>query len=116
MSHYHLITGEAEFTLLQMNFIQVSNLPFLILPPILMCLFRDYGRQVGFGVHLVWILFIIIGVGSAYFHATLSLFGQLWDELGILWALAGAWALWVPKRDMPAFCKHNRYVTYFRVP
>ena len=79
-----------------------------MIPPVLMHLFRGYGQLIGVGVHFVWFLLIVIGLGSAYFHATLSLFGQLWDELAILWVLAAAGAFWLPKLYIPAICKQSR--------
>ena len=60
-------------------------------------LFRPYSKHVCSGVNVIWALFIVIGVSSAYFHATLSLVGQLLDELAILWGLMVAFALWTPK-------------------
>lgn len=60
-------------------------------------LFRSYSKHVCSGVNVIWALFIVIGVSSAYFHATLSLVGQLLDELAILWGLMVAFALWTPK-------------------
>ena len=56
----------------------------------------------GLGIHFVWFLFIIIGASSAYFHATLSLFGQLLDEIAILWIIMACFALWYPTVLMPA--------------
>lgn len=55
---------------------QLSNVVFLLLPPVLMHLFRDYGRFVNPGIHVIWFLMMIVGASSAYFHATLSLIGK----------------------------------------
>ena len=73
-----------------------------------MVLSRQYARRVTYGVHLVWFMLIIVGVGSVYFHATLSLVGQLVDEMAILWVLMAALALWFPKDFMPLYYKKNR--------
>lgn len=55
---------------------QLSNVLFLLLPPVLMHLFRDYGRFVNPGIHVIWVLLMVVGLSSAYFHATLSLIGK----------------------------------------
>lgn len=41
-----------------------------------MHLFRDYGRFVNPAIHVIWFLLMIVGLSSAYFHATLSLIGK----------------------------------------
>lgn len=41
-----------------------------------MHLFKDYGRFVNPGIHIIWFLLMVVGVSSAYFHATLSLIGK----------------------------------------
>jgi len=41
-----------------------------------MHLFKDYGRFVNPAIHVIWFLLMIVGLSSAYFHATLSLIGK----------------------------------------
>ena len=43
-------------------------------------------------------LMMLVGLSSVYFHATLSLLGQLVDELSILWLMASAFGYWLPQR------------------
>ncbi|XP_015911297.1 alkaline ceramidase [Parasteatoda tepidariorum] len=76
----------------------MSNVLFIVFPPLLTGLFREYALYVNRGVYLIWALLLTIGLTSAYFHATLSLVGQLLDEVAILWLLLAAFAMWLPKR------------------
>ncbi|CAG0894418.1 unnamed protein product [Darwinula stevensoni] len=79
----------------------VSNLLFLLLPPLLIFLFQPYGKLIQKEIHIIWILLFVIGAASAYFHATLSLLGQLLDELSILWAAIIGTTIWFPSRLLP---------------
>jgi len=76
----------------------VSNILFFIIPPFLIHLHRDYARHCGAGIHCVWLLLMVVGVCSAYFHATLSLLGQL----AILWVVMGCYWLWYPVSALPS--------------
>ena len=75
----------------------ISNILFFIMPPFLMHLHKDYARHCGqgkinardifghiclfSGVHIIWFLLMVVGACSAYFHATLSLLGQVSKEV-----------------------------------
>ena len=89
---------------------QVSNLVFILFSPLLLYLFHDYARTINRGIYLIWCLFAIIGIASAYFHATLSLLGQLLDELSILWLLSAAFAMWLPRHRYPKLFNANRRI------
>ena len=83
----------------------VSNAIFLIMPPFLMHLHQPYAASIGPGIHIIWFLLIVVGASSAYFHATLSLLGQLLDEIAILWVIMAGFAMWYPRAMIPASLK-----------
>jgi len=59
------------------------------------------------GIHVVWVLLMVVGASSAYFHATLSLLGQLLDELAILWVVAASYWLWFPSSCLPEYWRNQ---------
>ncbi|RXG58935.1 Alkaline ceramidase [Armadillidium vulgare] len=79
----------------------VSNVLFLFVPAAYSKFWTSYAVHVSREIHLIWVFFTIIGISSAYFHATLSLLGQLLDELSILWLLMVSYALYTPVRHRP---------------
>ena len=38
-----------------------------------MVLSQDFGRHVTQGIHFIWLQVVAVGIGSVYFHATLTL-------------------------------------------
>ncbi|CAF0821802.1 unnamed protein product [Rotaria sordida] len=86
----------------------VSNIFFFLVPPLMIILFASYSKRVANGITILWILLIVIGIGSVYFHATLSLAGQLVDEIGILWVLMAGYALFLPSIYSPPSLRVQR--------
>ena len=59
--------------------------------------FQNYSHVMDMPINHVWALLMVVGLGSIYFHSTLSLVGQLVDEVAIVWVIMGAWSLFLPK-------------------
>jgi alkaline ceramidase len=86
----------------------VSNILFFIVPPIACQLFKPYAIHVTKGIYLIFLLLILVGVGSVYFHSTLSLAGQLMDELLILWVVMTSYAILMPVQFLPQYFRTNK--------
>ncbi|XP_022083905.1 alkaline ceramidase 2-like [Acanthaster planci] len=86
----------------------VSNAVFFVFPPIMWMLCKEYARCINPYIKLMWVLLMVVGAFSAYFHCTLSLVGQLLDEVAILWALSLGAGLWFPRRYYPRVLKGDR--------
>ncbi|CAF1217334.1 unnamed protein product [Rotaria magnacalcarata] len=87
----------------------VSNIFFFLVPPFSIILFSSYSRRIANGITVLWLLLIVIGIGSIYFHATLSLAGQLIDEICILWVLMAGYALFLPAIYLPQSLRVPRH-------
>ncbi|XP_069784027.1 alkaline ceramidase 1 [Narcine bancroftii] len=86
----------------------ISNVSFFITALIMMYLLHPYAQRRNRAVYLICIMVMLVGCFSAYYHMTLSYFGQLLDELSILWVLAIAYMLWFPKRHLTKFIKSRK--------
>ncbi|XP_038069678.1 alkaline ceramidase 2-like [Patiria miniata] len=86
----------------------ISNAFFFVFPPMMWALFKDYAHRINPSINLMWVLMMLVGACSAYFHCTLSLVGQLLDEVSILWAFSLGAGLWFPRRYYPRILKGDR--------
>uniref|UniRef100_A0A915IHN2 Alkaline ceramidase n=1 Tax=Romanomermis culicivorax TaxID=13658 RepID=A0A915IHN2_ROMCU len=89
----------------------LSNIPMIVLPLLGLYLNRSYFNHVTPSAKWAFVVYVFVGLSSAYYHATLSLFGQLLDELGILYVLVVGHMVWFPSmRFWPEFLKKRRIV------
>ena len=91
----------------------ISNVPFFVLPPVAVWKYARFSYRVDAGINVVFLLLTIIGAGSGYFHATLSLSGQLFDEWAIIWVAGAGIALWAPPERWPAIAGGSHF--HFKV-
>jgi len=87
----------------------ITNLIFILIPIISWFLFANFTKEIGLSARLILLAFPIVGISSAYFHATLSILGQLLDELSILWLCMIAMAVLYPKRYLPKRFDKSRF-------
>lgn len=93
-----LLTDESMIFLFTLACNWITCIPYIIYTYfICRYLFGEYSSKVDSNFNIIWILLMVIGASSAYFHATLSLVGQLLDEMAILWVLLAAYAFWTPE-------------------
>ncbi|CAD6185615.1 unnamed protein product [Caenorhabditis auriculariae] len=74
----------------------VTNLPIIVLPLLNCLLLRKYVRDVNAGLLLPQLLLTFNGLASTYYHATLNLFGQLVDELSLVWIITVFLVVYIP--------------------
>lgn len=55
------------------------------------------------GIRVIWVLLLIVGVCSGIYHSTLSLAGQLLDEVSITWVVLSVYAFMYPKTSVLSF-------------
>eukprot|EP01134_Creolimax_fragrantissima_P004191 CFRG4191T1 len=87
-----------------------TNVIFIFGPLCSFVLFRQYSKNDAF-INLIFGLMLLTGLGSMYFHATLSYAGQVIDELAIMWVILLGIAAYTPK------VYYNNYIatTTFRL-
>ncbi|XP_063311937.1 alkaline ceramidase 1 isoform X1 [Pelobates fuscus] len=85
----------------------VTNVVFFVAGPLMMYLLHPYACKRTLAVHLVWTMFTLVGLFSAYYHMTLSYLGQMLDELSILWVIALGYSIWFPRPYFPEFIKNR---------
>lgn len=85
-----------------------SNFIYFLGPPVLIYLHREYAKRISPAINVIWLFYMVVGGLSMYYHATLSLFGQLMDEIAILWTFLIAFACLCPQRYRPGPLKRNR--------
>jgi len=75
----------------------------LILPAICLnrSLWKSFGNHITSGIYVLLLTLVVIGIASAYFHATLSLLGQMLDEVSIAWILCLSYSFLTPNHYRP---------------
>ncbi|VDO21434.1 unnamed protein product [Haemonchus placei] len=74
----------------------MTNLPIIVLPMLNAMMLRRYIREVNPGLLIPQLLLSFNGLASTYYHATLNLFGQLVDELSLVWIINIFLVVYIP--------------------
>ncbi|VDM79445.1 unnamed protein product [Strongylus vulgaris] len=74
----------------------MTNLPIIVLPLLNAMMLRKYIREVNSGLLVPQLLLTFNGLASTYYHATLNLFGQLVDELSLVWIITMFVVVYIP--------------------
>jgi alkaline ceramidase len=78
---YQTLPFVAEF------FNSITNLPIIVLPLINVMMLKRYINEVNWMIILPHLLLTTNGIASTYYHSTLNLFGQIVDELSLVWII-----------------------------
>merc|ERR1719233_2842456 len=75
-----------------------TSLSFVVISIVQLWLLRPFEAVLpGTGIRWVWVLLSIVGVTSWIYHCTLSLAGQLLDEVSIIWVFLSVYAFILPR-------------------
>ncbi|KAE9550516.1 hypothetical protein FO519_006267 [Halicephalobus sp. NKZ332] len=74
----------------------VTNLPIIVLPLVNVAILWRYISDVNWMIVLPHLLLTFNGFASAYYHATTNLFGQLVDELSLVWLINVCLVVYLP--------------------
>lgn len=74
----------------------MTNLPIIVLPLLNAMMLRRYIKEVNHWLIVPQLLLTFNGLASTYYHATLNLFGQLVDELSLVWIINMFLVVYIP--------------------
>lgn len=82
-----------------------SSLPIICLPAacLIAKVWDSFSQLVSRGAYLEMYFMIATGLSSMYVHSTLSLLGQFFDEISILWSLFIGYSFLLPNQHRPWF-------------
>ncbi|RWS26467.1 alkaline ceramidase 2-like protein [Leptotrombidium deliense] len=92
----------------KIRFSHVSNILLILIPLFSYQFSKNNVLNIKRSIFVASLFVGIVGLFSWYFHATLSLLGQLLDEIAILWAIAASLGLFLPKHRFPNCLQGNR--------
>ena len=81
----------------------ISNILLVIFPLFVIRsnIWHSYLQYVSVGPHVLFYMMSCVGLGSIYFHGTLSLLGQFIDEISLMWCFLSTYIFLFPTRMLP---------------